>query len=231
MRTYADLLTLYESAEVWQPVAIDAAALKIDVLGQREDGTIEVYSEHLHEFESLKSTLAQAADQSFRAKVIDDLCTLFGRWRWPWRPRIDVLGGTNTGKLMLCKALAGIYGELVILTSDTTAAGWKDARKAYAEIRSRRACTVSRGRRVNYSYCESVVAGPRSPWHIRQLTEQGQKFGGGADTSALCGRVVSWDLQVPIAPQNIHFACKECRRLHEEAVSNPTKSRGDDDEQ
>ena len=27
---------------------------------------------------------------------------------WAWRPRIDVLGATNTGKSMLCAALAGL---------------------------------------------------------------------------------------------------------------------------
>jgi hypothetical protein len=290
-RSYSDLLQLWQAAEPWEPagpeagaavgemvatpagsVSLDyftdqeiATALKIDVLGQREDGTIEVYSEHLRRtvtfkglsqtkfpdmlrlfgtpvrravsktnedsapgmypisdvreavghlaskcllsdetklgvgcwpiedggdspigvmlvnaseamhyngmiervthprhgghllsFESgskpwydhdhLSGLLAQAADKTFRASAANDLCQLFGRWHWgnqtfhplvaagltlatwvqslwPWRPRIDVLGGTNTGKSMLCKALAGIYGDLVILTSDTTAAG------------------------------------------------------------------------------------------------------------
>jgi hypothetical protein len=97
-------------------------------------------------FDEMKDLLEKAKAIEFRTQVYRDLCDLFGRWRWisqtyhplvvtgltlatwvqslwPWRPRIDVLGGTNTGKSMLCKALAGIYGDLVILTSDTTAAG------------------------------------------------------------------------------------------------------------
>lgn len=47
---------------------------------------------------------------------------------------------------------------------------------------------------MDYSYCESVTATGTSPWHIRRLTEIGRKLGGGADTPALCGREVSWDL-------------------------------------
>ena len=98
-----------------------------------------------YEFERLAGLLEQANDTAFRAAVVDDLVKLFGDWRWqggsdpiivaglvlatwvqslwPWRPRIDVLGGTNTGKSMLCKALNGLFGNLAILTSDTTAAG------------------------------------------------------------------------------------------------------------
>ena len=73
---------------------------------------------------------------------MDDLIRLFGGWRWrgksdvmvisgltlatwvqtiwAWRPRIDILGGSNTGKSMLCSAL---FSDCCILTSDTTAAG------------------------------------------------------------------------------------------------------------
>lgn len=97
--------------------------------------------DHDHLAELLKS----AKDPTFRAAVVNELCGLFSRWRWksshsplvatglvlatwvqtiwPWRPRIDILGGSNTGKSMLCGALAGMYGDLAILTSDTTAAG------------------------------------------------------------------------------------------------------------
>lgn len=288
-RTYADLLALWEASPIWTPpaeepggVAAGAAgatgrdldlftdrqiadALKIDVLGQTEDGEIEVYSEHLrrtvrfgglarlkypdllrlfgtpvrrailhsgqdtvpgmysirelldaighlasvrrlsdetklgagcwpvqdeagqdqqavvlvnaseamhynghierithprhrghllhfesgvpawYEHDSLVDLLGRAGEVAFRAKVVDDLIDLFRRWRWKggqdatiaaglvlatwvqavwsWRPRIDVLGASNTGKSMLCAALAGIFRDLVILTSDTTAAG------------------------------------------------------------------------------------------------------------
>lgn len=99
-----------------------------------------------YEFVHLSHLLEQASDPTFRGEAIKDLGDLFARWRWsrqthdpllatglvlatwvqtiwPWRPRIDVLGSTNTGKSMLCKALAGLYGELAIFTSDTTAAG------------------------------------------------------------------------------------------------------------
>jgi hypothetical protein len=47
-----------------------------------------------------------------------------------------------------------------------------------------------------YAECERVTAGPTSPTHIRQLTEKGRFPGGGADTPALCGAKVAWDLSV-----------------------------------
>lgn len=52
---------------------------------------------------------------------------------------------------------------------------------------------------MDYSFCETVTAGPLSKWHIRPLTKVGKKLGGGADTPALCGRTVSWDLNPPVA--------------------------------
>ena len=52
---------------------------------------------------------------------------------------------------------------------------------------------------TEYSFCESITAGPLSRWHIRPLTSVGKKLGGGADTPALCGRTVSWDLNSPVA--------------------------------
>ena len=50
-----------------------------------------------------------------------------------------------------------------------------------------------------YAFCESVAAGPLSPWHIRPLTEVGRKTSGGIDTPSLCGHVTpktnGWDLE------------------------------------
>lgn len=98
-----------------------------------------------YDHDSLAGLLQQASGAKFRETVVDDLICLFRRWRWrgkqdatiaaglvlatwvqavwAWRPRIDVLGASNTGKSMLCSALAGLFRDLVILTSDTTAAG------------------------------------------------------------------------------------------------------------
>jgi len=53
-----------------------------------------------------------------------------------------------------------------------------------------------------YSFYETTTARPLAPWHIRPLTSVGQKFGGGADTKALCDTNVSWDLEVPLS--NFH---------------------------
>lgn len=51
-----------------------------------------------------------------------------------------------------------------------------------------------------FAFCESIHATSTSPWHIRKLTDKGLKLGGGADTKALCGREVAWDLEVEIKP-------------------------------
>jgi len=57
--------------------------------------------------------------------------------------------------------------------------------------------------------------------HIRRLTEAGPKYGGGADTKALCGREVRWDLDTPITEERlIHpgHVCQECAALYRQEV-------------
>lgn len=56
------------------------------------------------------------------------------------------------------------------------------------------------GDKVEFAFCEAMTASATSPWHIRPLTAVGKKLGGGADTPALCGRKVSWDLQGDVKP-------------------------------
>lgn len=98
-----------------------------------------------YQHDELAGLIERAGHLEFRQRVADELIDLFRRWRWrgkkdptvasglvlatwvqavwAWRPRIDVLGASNTGKSMLCSALSGLFRDLVILTSDTTAAG------------------------------------------------------------------------------------------------------------
>jgi hypothetical protein len=61
-----------------------------------------------------------------------------------------------------------------------------------------------------FSFCETVTAGGGSPWHIRPLTERGRMLSGGADTMALCGRKVSWDVRAQINEANLRGACNLC---------------------
>jgi hypothetical protein len=63
-----------------------------------------------------------------------------------------------------------------------------------------------------YALCERVTASPISPWHIRKLTERGLRPGGGADTPALCGACVRWDLESPV-DNHVHedYVCVKCR--------------------
>ncbi len=65
----------------------------------------------------------------------------------------------------------------------------------------------------DFSFCESVFAGPRSRWHVRRLTEAGKKLGGGIDTPSLCGHVKEgWDLNVPLNQSQLKgCTCDSCR--------------------
>jgi len=66
---------------------------------------------------------------------------------------------------------------------------------------------------TTFSFCESVTASGSSPWHIRQLTNEGKKLGGGIDTTSLCGHVkppYGWDLAVPITEYHLVHACTDC---------------------
>ncbi len=62
------------------------------------------------------------------------------------------------------------------------------------------------------SFCESVQAPPNGRWHIRELSAKGPKYGGGADTPALCGRDLrgGWDLEVPYSEQHFDQCCAKC---------------------
>ncbi|MFE6967239.1 hypothetical protein ACFVAJ_19325 [Agromyces sp. NPDC057679] len=78
-----------------------------------------------------------------------------------------------------------------------------------------------------YTYCETATAGPTTPNHIRELSEQGMKTGGGADTKALCGREVAWDLreadllnlEAESDDVGYTFICPSCRDAAEKIVT------------
>jgi hypothetical protein len=61
-----------------------------------------------------------------------------------------------------------------------------------------------------YSFCETSTARAMTPWHIRKLTKAGKKLGGGADSPALCGRAVAWDLNVEIDAHHLSHCCRDC---------------------
>ncbi len=61
-----------------------------------------------------------------------------------------------------------------------------------------------------FAFCETVFASGSSPWHIRKLTNQGLKLGGGADTKSLCDREMAWDLKVEITPHHLTHCCHKC---------------------
>jgi hypothetical protein len=70
-----------------------------------------------------------------------------------------------------------------------------------------------------FSFCESAYVTGVSPWHIRKLTAQGRKLGGGVDTGSLCGRVrppYGWDLNVEVSGQHLKHACVGCVDLYKQ---------------
>jgi hypothetical protein len=70
----------------------------------------------------------------------------------------------------------------------------------------------------DYSFCETVHVGSHSRWHIRKLSNVGQKFSGGADTPALCEAVVSWDLKTKITEISLKNACSKCLVIYREKL-------------
>jgi len=79
---------------------------------------------------------------------------------------------------------------------------------------------------AEFSFCESSSAGPQSPWHLRELTSEGRKLGGGIDTRTLCGRVrAGWDLEVELTPFHLHTnTCKDCLERYQNLVAGSRKS-------
>ena len=63
-----------------------------------------------------------------------------------------------------------------------------------------------------FSFCENTWAGSETPWHIRKLTTNGRKLTGGADSVALCGRFVYWDLDIEITEHHLTHCCQKCRK-------------------
>lgn len=75
---------------------------------------------------------------------------------------------------------------------------------------------------ASYSFCESIHAGPLSFWHIREVPESMPlKFGGGIQTSALCGHPKAgqgWDLDVQISEHHLGHTCTKCVEAYREKV-------------
>jgi len=73
---------------------------------------------------------------------------------------------------------------------------------------------------ARWFFCEPVTAASLAPWHIRERGPKGRMLGGGADTLALCGRKVSWDLKVDVTPESMRMlsatsVCAKCRAMWE----------------
>jgi len=67
----------------------------------------------------------------------------------------------------------------------------------------------------DYAFCEASTAGSLSKWHIRPLNGHKPKLGGGADTPALCGRTVSWDLEIVLTEYHLKTnACPICEKIY-----------------
>ena len=102
----------------------------------------------------------------------------------------------------------------VVTTGDTNSGISKmDVKNIIKKLRKRYGCMLENLAKQlpkrEFAFCESVHATSTSPWHIRKLPDQGLKTGGGADTKALCGREVCWDLEVEVTSfqPEVEFGC------------------------
>lgn len=69
-----------------------------------------------------------------------------------------------------------------------------------------------------YMFCETVTA---YLWHIRQISDSGPKFTGGADTLTLCGKQPSWDIHCEITETSLGAGklgagktCPDCAKIY-----------------
>jgi len=89
------------------------------------------------------------------------------------------------------------------------------SRKFTGRIRRDKGVNVPK---AEYAYCESIHASGSSRWHIRRLTAAGRKLGGGADTPALCGLTVAWDIGVVVGEWHNKYACPKCWKAYSTAI-------------
>lgn len=63
-----------------------------------------------------------------------------------------------------------------------------------------------------FAFCEAITS-LSNIRHIRQLTEHGYKYEGGADTPSLCNKTVSWDIRIPYNKIHLEHCCQECAKI------------------
>lgn len=114
-------------------------------------------AEHWYEYEKLAELMQQAGDPLWSYNVVLEAESLFSRWRWrnqettpkvivglilatwvqtifSWRPLVAITGKSNSGKSTLFEALDGIFGNLALKSSRSSAAGIRQAVKRSAAV-------------------------------------------------------------------------------------------------
>lgn len=109
-----------------------------------------------YQFEHLENWLIKAKDRDWCAEVQNELITLLQRWRWKnkesplvvaglilatwvqtvwgWRPQVAITGASKAGKTTLFDLLTGLYGELSVKSSKSSAAGIRQAIASSAKV-------------------------------------------------------------------------------------------------
>lgn len=114
-------------------------------------------AEHWYDFDKLASLMQEAGDPIWSYSVVLEAEELFARWRWKnqmitpkvivglilatwvqtifsWRPLVAITGKSNSGKSTLFEALDGIFGNLALKSSRSSAAGIRQAVKRSAAV-------------------------------------------------------------------------------------------------
>lgn len=113
-------------------------------------------SEPWYHFRQLAANLERCTPE-WAKNTAEEAIALFGRWRWrhhshsptvvtglvlaswvqtlwAWRPQIAITGASKTGKSTLFEALGGLFDGLALRSSDSTAAGIRQALQTSAKV-------------------------------------------------------------------------------------------------
>lgn len=169
------------------------------ILKPRSDGRLLDLgsSDPWYQFDILAELMQRSGERDWCMEVIFQAEQLFARWKWRnqeqspllivglllsnwvqtiwnWRPMVAISGASNTGKSTLYKALDGLFGGLGIVSSNSSAAGLRQAIQKSASIVM---CDEFESSKHRADIFEMLRASSRGDKVLRgTMTHKGQQF-------------------------------------------------------